>query len=139
MEKLIVSPQRVGVIDSVRNNEDRTVEIEIGTAGTYYVMAVGEGDRVSRADFSWIENDVKDTVWSFPALRESYYAGGAPKNRIKIQAVTLQPGKYKLRYKADDSHAFGSWNADAPNVTAFLVLRWYSQTMKDRRNRSRIC
>jgi hypothetical protein len=62
-------------------------------------MAVGEIDGVSRADFGWIENEAKDTVWLMSDFDHTFHAGGASKNRIEISSVTLQPGKYVLHYQ----------------------------------------
>jgi hypothetical protein len=30
--------------------------------------------------------------------------------------ITLAAGRYKLRYKSDDSHSFANWNALPPDI-----------------------
>ena len=117
-EELASSTQSIGLIDKVKDSEDRTQAIEIDEQGTYWVMSVGEGDRLSMADYGWIENVQKDTIWKFNKFEESYYAGGGAKNRIAIEPITLQPGTYTLRFRADDSHAYGKWNVDPPDQTS---------------------
>ena len=46
---------------------------------------------------------------------ETTHAGGAGKNRKVDFVITLPAGKYKLRYKADDSHSFDNWNSLPPD------------------------
>jgi signal transduction histidine kinase/ligand-binding sensor domain-containing protein len=115
MEKLLLTDQKIASIEKVTDNKDISVPVEIKTAGTYWVMSVGEIDGLSRADFGWIENEKKDTVWLIGDFDNTFHAGGAPKNRIDIRTINLEPGNYTLHYKTDDSHAYGKWNEAAPN------------------------
>jgi len=117
LEKLISTDQKIAALEKVIDNQNLSVPIEIKTAGTYWVMAVGEIDGLSRADFGWLENEVKDTVWLMSDFDHTFHAGGASKNRIEISSVALQAGKYTLRYHTDDSHSFGKWNEPAPDQT----------------------
>jgi hypothetical protein len=41
-------------------------------------------------------------------------AGGAVKNRLFDEMVSLPKGTYTLRFKTDESHAYGDWNDDPP-------------------------
>ncbi len=122
IEQLSLTNQKIGIIDQVKDFENRSLPIEIETAGTYWVMSVGEGDEASMADWGWIENAAKDTIWDFGDFENSFYAGGAYKNRIIIAPITLQPGSYALRYKTDDSHAYDKWNSDPPEHTSLYGI-----------------
>ena len=122
LEKLISSDQKIGVIEKVIDSQDLSEPIEIKTAGTYWVMSVAEMDPLQIADFGWIENAAKDTVWKMDSYDRANYAGGAYKNRIVIGSVSLQPGSYTLRFKTDDSHAFGKWNEEAPTQTSLYGI-----------------
>jgi signal transduction histidine kinase len=122
MEKLIASDQKIGALEKVIENQNLSLPIEINTAGNYLVMAVGEIDGLSKADFGWLENESKDTVWIMSDFDQTYYAGGASKNRIEIKSISLQPGKYTLRYHTDDSHSFGKWNEPAPDQTSLYGI-----------------
>jgi hypothetical protein len=42
------------------------------------------------------------------------HAGGASKNRLADELISLPRGTYTLRFKTDDSHAYGHWNDDPP-------------------------
>ncbi|MFZ1806071.1 MAG: ATP-binding protein, partial [Cyclobacteriaceae bacterium] len=122
LEKLISTDQKIGALEKVIDNQNLSLPIEINEAGTYWVMSVGEIDGVSRADFGWIENEAKDTVWYMGDFDHTFHAGGSSKNRIEINSVVLQPGKYTVHYYADDSHAYGKWNEDPPNQTSLYGI-----------------
>ena len=91
------------------------------------VYALGEGSGRSLADYGWIE-DAKTgkAVWEM-TYRGTAPAGGADKNRKFDGEITLPAGEYTLRYETDSSHAFGAWNATAPDdpemwgITLFRV------------------
>jgi len=118
LEKLISTDQKIAALEKVADNQDLSLPIEIKTEGKYLAMAVGEIDGINRADFAWLENEKKDTVWLMGDFDHTYHAGGSAKNRIDISPITLQPGKYTLRYRTDDSHAFGKWNEAPPSQTS---------------------
>ncbi len=111
----------VNVVQSilkVGNNQNRTKELSIAEPGNYLCVSVGEGGLLfslpNNSDFGWIENEKGDTVWSAESSYSTYYLGGSIKNVISADIVKLLPGKYKLRYVTDDSHAYGQWNATPP-------------------------
>ncbi|MCI0564883.1 MAG: hypothetical protein MN733_40975, partial [Nitrososphaera sp.] len=81
---------------------------------TVRVYALGEGQDRTMYDWGWIE-DAKTgrIVWEM-TYRMTEHAGGARKNRMVSQTVTLQSGEYELHYESDGSHSFNDWNDDPP-------------------------
>ncbi len=80
------------------------------------ILAVGE--YVAReqgfADGAWIEDlDACERAWDM-TLRNTKPAGGAKKNRMFDDIVSLAPGRYLVCYSTDDSHSFADWNAQPP-------------------------
>lgn len=132
MDSLIGTDQKVASIEKVIDNQNITQPIEIKEPGTYWVMAVAEMDPLLMADFGWIENAAKDTVWKMNKYEETLHAGGAYKNRIVLGSVTLQPGTYNLRYRTDDSHAYGKWNAASPTQTSLYGIALLKPQAGDR-------
>lgn len=66
------------------------------------------------ADCGWIADaTTRKQVWR-PDDADDEHAGGARKNRMVDDVVTLPKGKYLVSYHTDDSHAYGRWNDDAP-------------------------
>ncbi len=122
LEKLISTDQKISSIEKVGDNQNLSVPVEIKTSGSYWVMAVGEVDGASRADFGWIENEARDTVWLLGDFDHTFYAGGASKNRIDIRPINLEQGKYTLHFKTDDSHAYGKWNEAKPTQTSLYGI-----------------
>jgi hypothetical protein len=91
------------------------------------------------ADYAWILN-AKDhqRIWTMD-LKKTNHAGGASKNRMIDEIVTLPKGKYLLYYVSDDSHAYGEWNDDPPSdperygVTVYGTGDWFDPSAHDAR------
>ncbi|MEQ1506240.1 MAG: hypothetical protein ABMB14_28675, partial [Myxococcota bacterium] len=47
--------------------------------------------------------------------RRTRPAGGAGTNRAVDERLALPAGEDTVHYRSDDSHAYGSWNADPPD------------------------
>lgn len=112
LAKLPLVAQLVQVLD----NEDKTVEFSLPRSQQVRIFCIGEGQAGEMFDYGWIESaDKGNSVWEMQA-EQTTHAGGAGKNRKIDVVVTLEPGKYKLRYKTDDSHSFDHWNALPPEI-----------------------
>ena len=110
--KLPVIAQIVQVLD----NEDKSVPFSLASSQDVRVFAIGEGQDNEMFDYGWIEDvDKGSRVWEMRAAQTAH-AGGAGKNRKVDVVITLPAGNYKLRYKADDSHAFDHWNSLPPDI-----------------------
>ncbi len=79
------------------------------------VYAIGERDsRDDLADYGWIVRAKnRERVWSMEG-RETMHAGGASKNRLVDEVITLPAGSYIAYYQTDGSHAYQDWNSDPP-------------------------
>jgi hypothetical protein len=112
LAKLPVVAKIVEVVD----NEDKSVAFSLAGSQEVRIYAVGEGQAGEMFDYGWIENTDKGVpVWEMQEPKTTH-AGGAGKNRKVDVVITLPAGNYKLRYKSDDSHAFGHWNSLPPDI-----------------------
>jgi CubicO group peptidase (beta-lactamase class C family) len=103
-------------IVSVPDDADKTVEFNLSQSSSVRIFTAGEGDNGQMYDYGWIENaETGKPVWEMK-YSETTHAGGAPKNRKIDVVITLPAGKYRLRYKSDDSHSFDNWNAMPPDI-----------------------
>ncbi|HEX8264096.1 MAG TPA: serine hydrolase [Pyrinomonadaceae bacterium] len=103
-------------IVSVPDDADKTVEFSLNQSGSVRIFAAGEGDNGQMYDYGWIESaETGKPVWEMKSS-ETTHAGGAPKNRKVDVVIALPAGKYRLRYKSDDSHSFDNWNAMPPDI-----------------------
>jgi hypothetical protein len=78
------------------------------------IHAVGEAVKDEHYDYSWLINtDTRETVWKF-SYWDSDHAGGAEKNRVIKNTLSLPAGSYAAFVAADDSHCFDEWNSPPP-------------------------
>jgi CubicO group peptidase (beta-lactamase class C family) len=116
LPKDLASKKPIVEIVHVQDNADQTAEFTLSQEQTVRVFAVGEGQAGEMFDYGWIEDEkTGKRVWEMKQP-ETKPAGGAPKNRMIDATVTLPAGKYRLRYKSDDSHSFDNWNAFPPAI-----------------------
>jgi CubicO group peptidase (beta-lactamase class C family) len=115
--------QIVGVTDEM----DKTSEFTLSEQKQIRIYAAGEADGGQMYDYGWIENaETGKTVWEMK-MSETTHAGGAAKNRKVDTVITLPAGKYRLRYKSDDSHSFDNWNALPPDVNFWGIALYATQ------------
>lgn len=106
----------IAEITSVADDADKTVEFSLAEEKQIRIFAAGEGQGGQMFDYGWIENaSGGKPVWEMKEP-ETTHAGGAPKNRKVDTVITLPAGRYRLRYKSDDSHSFDNWNATPPEI-----------------------
>lgn len=103
-------------LNRIRNNRYERRGFQLTKKVKLHIFALGEcsHSRRSLVDYGWIvDAATRETVWKME-YHDTEYAGGGKKNRVFDGFVTLPKGKYFACYRSDDSHAFRSWNVDAP-------------------------
>jgi hypothetical protein len=84
--------------------------VKVEMMGKTYVS----GRRNTMADYGWIINaKTRERVWEM-RIENTVHAGGASKNRLADEIITLPKGDYLVYYQTDDSHAYNDWNDDKP-------------------------
>ncbi|MGB5872247.1 MAG: serine hydrolase [Bacteroidota bacterium] len=104
----------VEILD-VKDDEDRMFEFVLETEQEVRVFALGEGFGGEMYDFGWIEDAERNEKLWVMREPETTHAGGAGKNRMADEVISLPAGRYRLRYKSDDSHSFNRWNGTPPD------------------------
>jgi len=99
----------------VRNNDYVNAGFSLRADTELRVYCIGERDSKNEmADYGWIVNaKTHERVWEMREM-DTYHAGGAQKNRMIDEIVTLPKGNYLAYYQTDGSHAYGNWNANPP-------------------------
>ncbi len=83
------------------------------------IYAIGELKKDEFYDCSWIvDAKTHEKVWEFNYW-DSDRAGGAKKNRVFKDMVSLPKGEYALFVATDNSHDFGEWNSAPPSDPYF--------------------
>ncbi len=114
----------VALVEKVGNDELASEVFVLGAPRRMRVYAVGEAITGTMYDYAWIEDTATGgRVW-FMNEPETEHAGGSEKNRKIDVSLVLPAGRYALRFRADDSHAFGSWNGIPPNDGFWGAAVW---------------
>ena len=103
-------------IIKVVDSQNLSAEFETYNPGNYLIITAGEADFGDSLmfDYGWIEDSNENIVWNSDKVESTNHIGGGVKNRVKIETLKLNPGKYSLKYKSDESHCFGQWNENPP-------------------------
>lgn len=98
----------------VRNHERERERLILDKDTEVRIYAIGEGIDGRMYDYAWIEDaNTRRVVWEM-TYRKTRHAGGADKNRLFDDVLTLRKGEYLVYYESDDSHSFNDWNAAPP-------------------------
>ncbi|MBN2366385.1 MAG: hypothetical protein EH225_10685 [Calditrichaeota bacterium] len=92
------------------------------------VYCLGEAYRHENFDYGWILNTGnRRRVWEL-TYSNSEPAGGAEKNRLVRETISLPAGEYAVFYATDDSHSPQQWNS-APAFDAYFwgLIFWEVQ------------
>jgi hypothetical protein len=97
-----------------RDDARMTKRFTIDATTKVRVYALGEGQSREMFDYGWItDSRTGKVVWEM-TYGMTGRAGGARKNRVVDEVITLEKGEYELHYETDGSHAFNDWNDDPP-------------------------
>ena len=102
-------------ITMVGDDESRTQGFTLTRPMEVRVLALGEGTGGEMHDYGTIlEATTRRPAWTMEASR-THHAGGAEKNRMVDEVVSLDAGDYLVYYVTDGSHSYGDWNSSAPS------------------------
>jgi len=99
----------------IRDDETVSQGFSLSKPMDVRIYAVGEGTGNQMHDFGWIVNaSTREPVWRM-TYRDTERAGGATKNRMVNEVVTLDAGNYIVYYMTDGSHSWDDWNSSPPS------------------------
>jgi ligand-binding sensor domain-containing protein/serine phosphatase RsbU (regulator of sigma subunit) len=127
LNKLRASTATISSIIKVGDYADITKEFVLREDSKVLIYSMGEGLRQwNMVDYGWLESSTGDTIWSANEFAQSFHASGTFKNRLKMGLLDLKSGRYKLRYKSDDSHSVQSYNAIPPLDSTYWGTQIFS-------------
>ena len=95
------------------NHRDERASFTLQAPAKVRVYALGERDDEDMADTAWIEDAQGKSVWTMTP-KATQHAGGASKNRVADEVISLPKGTFTLHVRTDGSHAYARWNDSAP-------------------------
>jgi hypothetical protein len=110
----------------VRDDDRERKSFSLSKDAQVRIYALGEGSDGDMHDYGWIEDaNTGRTVWEM-SYRMTEHAGGARKNRLYDEVISLKAGEYILRYETDGSHSFNDWNDDPPHDATHYGITLYA-------------
>ncbi len=106
----------IAEIARVGNDQTQSKNFTLKKNSLVRVYAFGErsGSKRQMADYGWIINaKTREKIWTMDASKTEP-GGGADKNRMVDEVITLPKGSYIVFYQTDDSHAYNDWNDSPP-------------------------
>jgi hypothetical protein len=110
----------------VRDDDRERKSFSLSKDAQVRIYALGEGSDGEMHDYGWIEDaNTGKTVWEM-SYRMTEHAGGARKNRLYDEVISLKAGEYILRFETDGSHSFNDWNDDPPHDATHYGITVYA-------------
>jgi hypothetical protein len=106
----------IAQIVRVGNDETKNTAFTLKKETRVHIYAIGERSLSNRqmVDYGWIINArTREKVWTMD-VDKTEHAGGAQKNRMVDEVMTLPKGTYIVYFQTDDSHAYNDWNSPPP-------------------------
>jgi hypothetical protein len=118
-------------LTQVRDDEYVSKGLTVTAATQFRVLCIGEESDDEMADNGWIMNAAtKEVVWDMNERRREH-AGGAEKNKMVDETLTLEKGDYIVHYATDDSHSFGDWNSGPPHEQDYYGISLWVTKKED--------
>lgn len=96
------------------DNKYESQGIRLNSDAKVRVVCYGERGSDEFVDTGWImDAATREIIWELDRSN-SEYAGGASKNRMADEIISLDKGEYIIYYATDDSHSYRDWNASKP-------------------------
>ena len=106
----------IAQLTKLSDDETRSASFTLKEETALRIYAIGERSISNRqmADYGWIINSrTREKIWAMDEDRTES-AGGADKNRMIDEAITLPKGTYTVFFQTDDSHSYDDWNSSPP-------------------------
>jgi len=112
-----------------RNDDFLSAGFTLNEEAKLRIYVIGERDYAENmADCGWIINaKTRVTVWEIEDVgNKTSHAGGAEKNRMVNEVITLPKGNYIAYYQTDGSHTYNDWNSSPPFDKEYYGLTIFS-------------
>jgi hypothetical protein len=121
-------------IVKLHDNDNVKKYFSLNAPTSLKIYAIGEGGKDETFDYAWIyDADTRKRVWVMDYANTDF-AGGAKKNIVVDETLTLPAGNYMVSYSTDDSHSYNDWNSMPPHDPQFSGITIWPSSEKDKNN-----
>jgi hypothetical protein len=121
-------------IVKLHDNDNIKKYFSLNAPTSLKIYGIGEGGKDETFDYAWIyDANTRKRVWVMDYANTDF-AGGAKKNIVVDETITLPAGNYMVSYSTDDSHSYNDWNSLPPHDPQFSGITIWPASEKDRNN-----
>jgi hypothetical protein len=124
------------IVSIVKPDNDASIKkgFSLGAPTSLRIYSIGEGGDEESFDYAWIYDvNTRKRVWVMDYANTDF-AGGAEKNLVVDEKITLPAGDYMVSYTTDDSHSYNDWNAMPPHDPQFSGITIWANSEADKKN-----
>ncbi len=115
---IIVSFNEVG------ESANLTKDFSLNEKGNFLLVCLGEGRYPQGMfDYGSLTNESGKILWSMDKFNKTFHGGGGIKNRVRIDTINLDPGKYNLSFNSDIGHSYANFNVDPPTDSTWYGIK----------------
>jgi hypothetical protein len=116
------------------NNVNVKKGFSLSAPTTLRIYAVGEGRDEETFDYAWIlDANSRKRVWVMDYANTDF-GGGADKNSLVDEKISLPAGDYLVSFSTDDSHCYNDWNSLPPHDPQFSGITIWTNSEADKKN-----
>ncbi len=116
------------------NNANVKKGFSLSAETTLRIYSIGEARKDETFDYAWIYDvDKHKRVWVMDYANTDF-AGGANKNVVANEKITLPAGNYMVSYVTDDSHSYNEWNSMPPDDPQFTGVTVWVDNESSKKN-----
>jgi hypothetical protein len=124
------------IVSIVKPDNDASIKkgFSLTAPTSLRIYSIGEGGDEETFDYAWIYDvNTRKRVWVMDYANTDF-AGGAEKNVVVDEKITLPAGDYMVSYTTDDSHSYNDWNAMPPHDPQFSGITIWANSDADKKN-----
>ncbi|GAB3942189.1 hypothetical protein GCM10028805_06420 [Spirosoma harenae] len=113
IQSLTTARKPVAAIRQPGTNVNQTVAFRLTQPSDLLLVVGGEWTADTKLDYGWLEDEQGKRIWT-TTDKQSAVDGPVEQVRNQIAVIHLKAGNYRLRYRSNDTYAYGQWEVAPP-------------------------
>ncbi|QMW04772.1 sensor histidine kinase [Spirosoma foliorum] len=113
IQSLATARKPVAAIRQPGNNTNQMVAFSLHQPTDLLLVVGGEWTADTKRDYGWLEDEQGKRIW-ITTYKQSAGDGPVGQIRNQIDVIHLKAGRYRLRYRSNDTYAYSQWKVAPP-------------------------